>query len=151
MKNKQTIVSLLAVIAVIAGSMYLFSGDRNEVCSADSGKDCQLAIAKKVDVAEFAGKVESGDYTVIDLRTPAETAAGKITASALEIDFYASDFDTKLSALDRNTSYLIYCRSGNRSGQTLKKMEALGFSEVYDLKGGINAWQASGREVVAGE
>lgn len=144
MKNKQTLTLLIVGIAVIVGGVYLYTGEQSERCLADSG-GCEMAVLKKVGVEEFETMAFSEGYTVIDLRTPEETTAGKITADALEIDFYEDDFATKLAELDRSTPYLIYCRSGNRSGQTLKQMEQLGFTEVYDLNGGIGAWQASGR------
>lgn len=144
MKNKKILITAIVVIALVVVGEYFFAGGVSQTCLAD-GDDCQVTVVEKVGVEEFEAMALSNGYTVIDLRTPQETAAGKITADALEIDFYEDDFETQLAALDRSTPYLIYCRSGNRSGQTLKQMEALGFTEVYDLQGGIGAWQASGR------
>ncbi|MBM4241173.1 MAG: rhodanese-like domain-containing protein [Euryarchaeota archaeon] len=43
--------------------------------------------------------------------------------------------------MDKNKKYLIYCRSGRRSGKTLKKMKNLGYKEVYGLTGGMNQWK----------
>lgn len=147
MQNKQTVAVLIVAIAIVVGGVYLYTGEQTETCLAGS-EDCEIAVLEKVGVEEFEAMAFREGYTVIDLRTPEETAAGKITADALEIDFYDNDFATKLAELDRTTPYLIYCRSGNRSGQTLKTMEELGFTEVYDLKGGIGAWQASGRHLM---
>jgi len=95
---------------------------------------------KSVSLYEFKKLMAKPKYTLIDIRTPEETAQGKIQSSAIEIDFYADDFQNKLSSLDRTGKYLIYCRSGNRTGQTLKIMQDLGFETAYDLDGGINVW-----------
>jgi phage shock protein E len=107
-------------------------------------------ISESIPPADFAAKHATGEYVVIDVRTPEEYAAGKVFADAALIDFYAADFRTKLSQLDKDQSYLIYCRSGNRTGQTLNIMKSLGFTKVYDLAGGKNAWEQSGRQLVVG-
>lgn len=76
---------------------------------------------------------------VIDFRTPEEYALGYIEGAIL-IDYKASDFQASISALNRNVTYLIYCRSGNRSGKASKIMDSLGFKKIYDLKGGFMNW-----------
>ena len=76
---------------------------------------------------------------VIDFRTPEEYALGYIEGAIL-IDYKASDFQATISALNRNVTYLIYCRSGNRSGKASKVMDSLGFKKIYDLKGGFMNW-----------
>jgi phage shock protein E len=83
------------------------------------------------------------DFELIDLRTAEEYAQGKI-AGAVDIDFYAADFEQELSQLDRTKEYLIYCHTGNRSGQTLEIMKKLGFTNVDDIGGGIAAWAQAG-------
>ena len=96
----------------------------------------------------FEELAETGEYTVIDIRTPEETVEGKVYADALEIDYYASSFRSELAKLDPDAKYLIYCRSGNRTGDTKKIMRSLGFQDVTDLKGGKVAWESSGRSLV---
>ena len=76
---------------------------------------------------------------VIDVRTPEEYALGYIEGAIL-IDYKASDFQASISALNRNVTYLIYCRSGNRSGKASIIMDSLGFKKIYDLKGGYMNW-----------
>lgn len=80
--------------------------------------------------------------TVIDVRTPAETQAGMI-AGARNIDIGAPDFRDRIAELDRDGSYLVYCRSGNRSAQAAAIMEELGFTDVVDA-GGLDALVAAG-------
>lgn len=77
---------------------------------------------------------------VLDVRTVDEFSTGHL-AGAQNIDFYASNFQAQLSALDRAKTYLVYCRTGSRSGQTIATLHSLGFDKLYDLKGGIQAWQ----------
>jgi len=103
------------------------------------------ANIKPEDAASFIG---SERPVVIDIRTAEEHAAGYIAATSLTMDYYAPDFRDKLSRLDKNAKYLIYCRSGKRSGAALLIMKELGFAEAHDVAGGINAWIAAGLPVV---
>ncbi len=87
------------------------------------------------------------DLVVLDVRTAEEYAAGHIDG-AVQLDFYRPDFADQLAQLDPTVPYVVYCRSGNRSGQTLPIMESLGFASATDVQGGIVAWQNSGLPVV---
>ena len=81
------------------------------------------------------------DFVILDVRTPEESAEGYVE-NAVNIDFYEDVFPDELDGLDRDKTYLIYCRSGSRSGKTFKMMENLGFKDVYNMKGGIESWRA---------
>ncbi len=80
------------------------------------------------------------ELIIIDVRTPAEIAQGKIK-NAIEIDYKTDKFEEEISKLDKDKKYLVYCASGGRSGRTLKKMSSLGFKESYNLLGGYNDWK----------
>ncbi len=83
------------------------------------------------------------EFVILDVRTPEEVSQGYIDG-AINIDFYSKTFRRDLNSLDKDKVYLIYCRSGRRSGRTLKIMEELGFKEVYNMVGGIKAWVKEG-------
>jgi len=83
------------------------------------------------------------DFVVLDVRTPTEVAEGHL-ASAINLDFHSEGFRQHLVALDRQKTYLIYCRSGVRSDRTLAIMQEMGFSHAYNLLGGISRWQRQG-------
>lgn len=78
---------------------------------------------------------QSPEAVVLDVRTAAEFESGHLPG-ALHIDFYAPDFARKLAGLDKTKTYLVYCRSGNRSSQTMDIMRGSGFHTVYNLTGG---------------
>lgn len=86
---------------------------------------------------------------LIDVRTPAEFAEGHIEGATL-IDYNASDFRDRVAELDPDATYVIYCRSGNRSAGARAVLEDLGFVDVTDIEGGILAWNAAGLPVVTG-
>ena len=101
-----------------------------------------------IPVEEFATKIASEDYVVLDVRTPEEYASGRLAQDAVNVNFYDADFRDQIKSLSRDAKYLVYCRSGNRSGETLKIMKELGFAHVEDLDGGINAWQQAGKTLI---
>lgn len=88
----------------------------------------------------LALRAEDPDFVIIDVRTASEYANRHII-NALNLDFYSPSFASDLEALDKNKVYLIYCASGNRSGQAHDTMLGLGFHEVYNMLGGMAAFQ----------
>lgn len=73
------------------------------------------------------------DIIVIDVRTPDEIAQTGAIENSINIDFKASDFKEKISALDKDKEYILFCKSGNRSGQASKIMAEMGFSNINNL------------------
>ena len=100
-----------------------------------------------VDVTEAKPLIAAGQVTILDVRTPGEFSAGHI-AGAKNLNFYDGDFQEKLQQLDKNQSYLVHCASGRRSAQAGAVMSHLGFKSVYDLAGGMKAWEQANQEVV---
>lgn len=84
----------------------------------------------------FRDKIESKNIQLIDVRTATEFKSGFIK-NAINIDFFSKSFNTNIEKLDKNKAIYVYCRSGNRSNKTCRKLAALGFEEIYDLQGGI--------------
>ena len=86
---------------------------------------------------------------VLDVRTAEEFGQGHL-AGAANIDFYGADFRAQLEKLDTTRPTFVYCHSGNRSGQAVQVMADLGFTQVYDLDGGIAAWADAGLPITTG-
>lgn len=91
-------------------------------------------------VAELAER--DGAVEVIDVRTPAEHARGALEGATL-IDLQSPDFRERVDELDRDATYFLYCRSGNRSGQAAQIMADMGFTDLANI-GGYEALAASG-------
>ena len=148
-----TVTTRLAAAAVISLSLVACGGDSD----ADSSVvDMAAPTAASVDALptayglvtpQQAAAIATSGVTVIDVRTPEEFAEGHIDGAVM-IDFYGESFADDIGALDPDGEYLIYCRSGSRSGQALSLMETLGFEQVYDLDGGVIAYDAQGLPLV---
>ena len=131
MKRKST--KAVRIIATLVLSTLAVTG-----CSSNGSTSPQLGIE------EFAAKTVEADVVVLDVRTPEEFAEGHL-ANAINIDFQSGNFANEISKLDKGTTYAVYCRSGNRSGQAVKVMADLGFTDLYDMDGGVIDWAAAGK------
>lgn len=131
MKRKST--KALRIIATLVLSTLAVTG-----CSSNGSTSPQLGIE------EFAAKTVEADVVVLDVRTPEEFAEGHL-ANAINIDFQSGNFANEISKLDKGTTYAVYCRSGNRSGQAVKVLADLGFTDLYDMDGGVIDWAAAGK------
>lgn len=91
----------------------------------------------------FKKKIEDlTDAVLLDVRTPVEAAINKIEGSTLMNFNNGSAFVKDVAQLDKSKTYLIYCRSGNRSGQACNYMAQQGFTgQLYNLDGGMMAWE----------
>ena len=126
---------LFMVPAVLSGCLSREAG----VASSENTSIIEDVNLKEA-YAIIVDNLSNPDFVIIDVRTPEEYKSGHVE-DAINIDFYAEDFDEQLNKLDRDKIYLIYCQSGNRSGKALNKMKALGFKEVYNMLGGIANWE----------
>lgn len=91
---------------------------------------------------DWADELKADENAIIlDVRTEEEYNEGHIPNSIL-LDYYrGQDFIDDLNELDRDKNYYVYCRTGNRSGQTCAIMNQLGFENAYNLVGGIEQWE----------
>lgn len=86
------------------------------------------------------GVINKEDAVLIDVREMNEIKEGMIN-NAIHIPLSA--INKRLSELDKykDRAVLVYCRSGNRSGSVCRTLSSRGFDKVYNLAGGIMAWQ----------
>jgi rhodanese-related sulfurtransferase len=87
-----------------------------------------------------------GRVIVLDVRTPAEFAAGHVPG-AVNLDVFCTDFEDALTGLDRQLTYIVHCKGGRRSAIAAARMADLGFVNVYDLPAGYEGWVDAGNPV----
>ncbi|MFM1857844.1 MAG: hypothetical protein RLZ05_904 [Bacteroidota bacterium] len=92
---------------------------------------------------QFDRYLKKPETVLIDVRTPVEWRAGKITGARLQNVLEVDSFKNALTNLDPKGEYLLYCRSGKRSQRALELMKESGFANVHDLAGGYLAWEKS--------
>ena len=137
----QQIISLLTLAILVVVAMVWMLG------TPSSPDTVPLGVVGATP-AQFQEYIQHDTSRVLlDIRTSEEFSAGHL-AGAENIDYYQSTFAQQLDQLDRDTPIAIYCRSGSRSGHTLEIMEAMGFTNVVELQGGVLAWQEDFNETI---
>lgn len=95
---------------------------------------------KNVDASAFQQLIQSGKYTLLDVRTPQEYANFHLT-NAVNIDYLGPNFLEEMEQLNPQERYLVYCRSGRRSVRACTLMKNAGFYHIIHLDGGLSAWE----------
>lgn len=92
-------------------------------------------------LADYKKAVINKDVQLVDVRTAAEFRNGHL-AKAKNIDFYdKKGFAKAFEEFDMSKPIYIYCRSGFRSKKAASRLLQMGFTKIYDLKGGLNNWR----------
>jgi phage shock protein E len=107
----------------------------------------QPAAPVRVGVADFAAVIATPGVTIVDVRTPEEFAAGHIEG-AINIPVEYPDYMQRISELDPNGIYAVYCRSGNRSQPAVAGMVDVGITGIYELESGTVGWSQAGQPLV---
>ncbi len=113
-------------------------------CTNSTKKVSAGQTAEDLTVAEFKSKVDA-DPTgqIIDVRTPEEQVESGLIPNATLINIHDADFKDNIGKLDKTKPVYVYCKSGGRSGKAMNVMVELGFKEIYNLDGGITAWNGA--------
>lgn len=108
--------------------------------------NCNFAQqANILNANDFEKKIATEkNIQLIDVRTPEEFQQGYIKG-AKNINIYSPTFEQEINKLDKTKPVYIYCRSGNRSKSAAQVLSKNGFKVIYDLQGGIIAWQTSNK------
>jgi rhodanese-related sulfurtransferase len=100
-----------------------------------------------ISIEEFEKMTTKKRNILLDVRTPEEVADGHL-AGSLNINFLGENFAREISTLNKNKTYLLYCRSGSRTRKAIDQMQKAGFRKVYMMEGGIIAWNEAGKPTV---
>ncbi|MCZ2355843.1 MAG: rhodanese-like domain-containing protein [Bacteroidia bacterium] len=95
-------------------------------------------MIQQINNSQFRQMMTQSDSVILDVRTAEEYKEGRIPRS-INLDVMSGAIDMA-NHLDPNQTYLVYCRSGNRSMVAAYILESKGFSKVHNLKGGIIGW-----------
>ena len=97
-----------------------------------------------LDVKTYAEKLKNTEKPqLLDVRTPEEYSVEHLE-NADNVNVNSSDFASKAALYDKSKPIFVYCKVGGRSAQAADKLVAMGFTEVYNLEGGIMKWTTAG-------
>jgi len=93
------------------------------------------------DVTELKNRLQNGARNLIDVREYAEFSGGRVKGAKL---IPLGDIEKRYAEIDRDKPTYLMCRSGKRASEAQRKLIALGFSDVRNVRGGFEAWKAAG-------
>ncbi|MEI7736607.1 MAG: thioredoxin domain-containing protein, partial [Ferruginibacter sp.] len=96
---------------------------------------------------EFEKSINKEAVQLLDVRTPGEYAGGHIKNTLLANWNDKDEFNRRISFIDKNKPVYVYCLAGGRSAAAADKMRGMGFKNVFELEGGINAWKAANKNL----
>lgn len=122
MKTTLYIIAILALAGIIAFNLL---NNKNE----------NMSNATDISPTKFKEMIQDEPGVVIDVRTDQEYNSGHLTLSQYQYDFSGGEFERQMGTLDKNETYYLYCRTGNRSGQAARLMKENGFENVHNVGG----------------
>lgn len=144
MNPKNLIISVF-LGALIIGVLLTSVSIQTETNTAKS--ETKIQIIKNITPEEayilIQENKDNPNFVILDVRTP-EEFLGEYIENAVNLDYYSDTFRNDLDKLDKNRTYLIYCKSGRRSENALNIMKEQDFREVYNMLGGIIEWKSKG-------
>ncbi len=102
--------------------------------------DQPASATKRVNVADYEKLRANTNHVILDVRSAAEFAKGHVPG-AVNLDINSPQFADKATALDKSRTYLVNCAVGMRSARACKKLETLGFTNLFDLAPGYDGWK----------
>jgi rhodanese-related sulfurtransferase len=107
---------------------------------------CKAQTKNALTADEFEKEINTKEnIQVLDVRTPGEFFSGHIK-NALQADWNdKAEFERRLAFIDKDKPVYVYCLAGGRSAAAADKMRKAGYKNVYELKGGTNAWRAANK------
>lgn len=100
-----------------------------------------------LDAKIFQQQAAAQNIILLDVRTPEEYNSGHLKG-AINYDYNGADFEKQISSIDKTKKVYVYCQRGGRSAGASEALSKNGFKSVFNLTGGIEAWQQNGLPVV---
>lgn len=141
---RMVLLSILLMVGLI-GTTVVLAQDKGTKPATEkkAAKKFENIKAEQFDALR---KADTNSTVLLDVRTKDEYREGHIPGAVL-LDFNADDFEQRLAKLDKDKTYLVHCAVGGRSARACKKMEKMGFGKLYNLEGGMVAWEKAGKPV----
>lgn len=131
MKKEQLII-ILALLIFASGVLVYFSGQ-------NSGGTIEYGDVTAEEGADLIEKMPT--LVILDVRTETEYNGEHIEGA---INIPVEELEQRINELNNTDEFLVYCRTGNRSGTAINIMEKYGFDKIFHLSEGINGWKNAG-------
>ena len=112
-------------------------------CLDAGSSNVEMVTAKQVYEAVYG----EDSLQIVDVRTPEEYDVSHLK-NAQNICVTSDDFKEQVAKLDKEKPVYVYCKKGGRSAKAATILKEMGFTEVYDLQGGMMSWEEEGLETI---
>lgn len=114
---------IFTTVILLAAGIIMFNLFSNQTDSMD------------ISSSKFKEKITENRGIIIDVRAKSEYDEGHLKQADFQYDFLTGEFQDKIEEMDKDETYYLYCRSGNRSGKAARIMKSKGFENVYNVGG----------------
>jgi rhodanese-related sulfurtransferase len=122
--------------------VYYFALLLSFTCVSQQADNYKTLVANDFNTAILKEK----KVQLLDVRTLKEYDSGFIKNSK-NINWFDTNFEKKITILDKNKPVFVYCKAGGRSAKACSKLAELGFTKIFNLNGGIESWAKAKKEV----
>lgn len=122
MKRNSLFVGVLALMAIF---IFVLTSEKDEIT--------------RIDVETLQNKLENEEITLLDVRESFEYDGGHIEGA---VNAPLSSLDVNQLSYPKDEPIYVICRSGNRSAQAASQLQDAGYTKIYDVSGGMMAWES---------
>lgn len=136
----------MVVFIVVIGSLLLAACQTQQPAPTNVGSSAPIGSYSNIDVDELNDMLKNKDFVFVNVHIPFE---GNIVATDLSIPYDQITEPANLAQLptDKNAKLVLYCRSGRMSAIAAEALVELGYTNIWNLEGGMIAWEQAGYEL----
>lgn len=140
MIKKQYLVSLSALLFFLSACG---SAPNSSIGEGEPGRKIVVAGGEftEISIAEFQTMQDEKDFLLVNVHIPYE---GDLPGTDISFPFNEIQQNLSLLPEDKNAKMVLYCRSDRMSGIAAEELVSLGYTNIWNLDGGINAWIQAG-------
>jgi len=143
MKNKSWLVAVMVVIPLLVGACQSVVTPDTSINGSEIGVSVSVenGTYKDISIDELQALIKTKDVVLVNVHIPFE---GNLPNTDLSIPYDIISQKTNLLPEDKRADIVLYCRSGNMSTTASKELVKLGYTNIYNLVGGMAAWEQEG-------
>jgi len=149
---KRSHLILFALVTALAVVLAACSSSSSTTAAGDVNMDNETQVVPvdggsytDVSVAGLEAMLQNKDFELINVHVP---YAGEIEQTDAFVQFDLVEQNISAFPADKDAKIVVYCRSGGMSAVSARELVQLGYTNIWNLDGGMNAWAASGNELL---
>jgi phage shock protein E len=139
------VIAALVVAVVAIGGIFLATRGGSSAASTGTVVQSSAGTYTNISADRLASELKTHNFTLLNVKTP---YIGEIDGTDLYIPYNQIAARASELPTDKTAKLVVYCRSGAESAMAVQTLLGLGYANIENLDGGMNAWTASGRALV---